>query len=179
MARFPIVPIAHDRVWLAAPASRPKGGLPGAASALALLDRKNELLPPLQERLRTALVDTVGELSMLYAAADVAFVGGSLVPVGGHNLLEPAALGVPVLSGPYQANALEIARQLFAAGAAFEVADSHALADALRRLLAEPDRASRAGASGRRVIDANRGSVAGLLRLIEPLVEPAVPSGAR
>jgi 3-deoxy-D-manno-octulosonic-acid transferase len=131
------------------------------------------------------LGDTVGELSLLYAAADLAFVGGSLVPVGGHNLLEPAALGLPVLTGPYQANGAQIAQQLIAAGAAIEVADAHGLADALRRLLAAPDAARRAGAAGRRVIDANRGSVARLLRLIEPLVEPAArrpaasPSAAR
>ena len=63
----------------------------GAASAAAVRPEAQVLL-----------VDTVGELAALYAAADVAFVGGSLVPVGGHNLLEPAALGVPVITGPLQ-----------------------------------------------------------------------------
>jgi 3-deoxy-D-manno-octulosonic-acid transferase len=73
------------------------------------------------------LVDTLGELSMLYAAADVAFVGGSLVPIGGHNLLEPAALGIPVLTGPSHSNSREVAQALLQCGAALEVADTQAL----------------------------------------------------
>src|SRR6202034_406091 len=68
------------------------------------------------------LVDTMGELTALYAAADAAFVGGSLVPVGGHNLLEPAVLGVPVVTGPHTANAKDIARLLIEQGGAVEVA---------------------------------------------------------
>ena len=60
------------------------------------------------------LLDTLGELLDFYAAADVAFVGGSLVAVGGHNLLEPAALGVPILTGPHNFNSEDIARLLIA-----------------------------------------------------------------
>jgi 3-deoxy-D-manno-octulosonic-acid transferase len=67
------------------------------------------------------LGDTMGELLFLYALADSAFVGGSLVPTGGHNLLEPAALAKPVLSGPHLFNFLEIAAQLRSAGALQEV----------------------------------------------------------
>ena len=67
-----------------------------------------------QTRRQVVLVDTVGELAALYASADVAFVGGSLVPIGGHNLLEPAALGLPVLTGPHHSNGKDIARLLLA-----------------------------------------------------------------
>ena len=91
---------------------------------------------------RVMLVDTVGELAALYAAADAAFVGGSLVPVGGHNLLEPAALGLPVLTGPSHANGEEIARLLLAEGAALEVRDARELAAAVSRLLADQPRAA-------------------------------------
>ena len=73
---------------------------------------------------RVVLVDSVGVLAALYAAADAAFVGGSLVPIGGHNLLEPAALGVPVLTGPFTANGREIAQMLLTQGAALQVADA-------------------------------------------------------
>ncbi len=127
---------------------------------------------PVRADSQVLLVDTVGELTTLYAAVDVAFVGGSLVPVGGHNLLEPAALGVPVLTGPYQANAKEIARQLLTQGAALQVDDAHQLAQALRELFADTERRERLGASGRHVIEVNRGSVARLMEWLGPLIEP-------
>lgn len=121
------------------------------------------------EATRVVLVDSVGELAVLYAAADAAFVGGSLVPIGGHNLLEPAALGLPVLTGPYFSNSEEIARLLLAQGAALEVKDARELAAAVRRLLADPAARLRMGAIGRGIVEANRGSVARLLALIENL----------
>jgi 3-deoxy-D-manno-octulosonic-acid transferase len=116
------------------------------------------------------LLDTMGELTDFYAASDTAFVGGSLVPVGGHNLLEPAALGVPVITGPHTQNGAEIARLLIAAGGALEVADGVALADVAARLLADPALRKRMGESGRRFVEAHRGSLARLLALIEPLL---------
>ena len=124
----------------------------------------------LPRQTQVLLVDTVGELAALYAAVDVAFVGGSLVPVGGHNLLEPAARGVPVITGPYQANGREIAQRLFEQGGAVQVADAGELADALQRLFADPQRRLEVGASARRVVDANRGSVERLLEVIEPFL---------
>ena len=120
---------------------------------------------------QVVLVDTVGELAALYAAADVAFVGGSLVPIGGHNLLEPAALGIPVLTGPYYANGRDIARLLISRGAALEVADAHELAAAVGRLLPDAPERRRMGEVGRHLVDTNRGSVARLIELIEPLLK--------
>ncbi len=121
------------------------------------------------------LVDTVGELAALYASADAAFVGGSLVPVGGHNLLEPAALGLPVLTGPYYSNGRDVARLMLERGAALQVADAGELAAALVRWLADPEERRRVGAIGRHIVESNRGSVARLLELIEPLLGPASP----
>jgi 3-deoxy-D-manno-octulosonic-acid transferase len=117
------------------------------------------------------LVDTLGELLDFYAAADVAFVGGSLVPIGGHNLLEPAALGVPILTGPYNFNSEEIARLLVARGAAEIVADSQALASRVAALLADPSERERIGAHGRASVDDNRGALSNLLGLINPLLQ--------
>jgi 3-deoxy-D-manno-octulosonic-acid transferase len=134
--------------------------------------RRSGGAPPDAE-VRVVLVDSVGVLAALYAAADAAFVGGSLVPIGGHNLLEPAALGVPVLTGPFTANGREIAQLLLSQGAALQVADAHELAAALRRLLSDPAERQRMGDSGRQIVESNRGSVARLLGLIEPLVDPA------
>ena len=115
------------------------------------------------------LVDTLGELASMYAAADVAFVGGSLVPVGGHNLLEPAAVGLPVLCGPYQANNKDIAAMLLGSGAAAEVKDAQQLGAALLHLAAHAAERKRMADAGMRIVAANRGSVAALLSIIEPL----------
>jgi 3-deoxy-D-manno-octulosonic-acid transferase len=134
------------------------------------------------------LVDTVGELAALYASADVAFVGGSLVAVGGHNMLEPAALGLPVLTGPHHFNAKEIAQLLLERGAAVQVADAQELADELLRLLGDLGERARIGRIGLNIVESNRGSVLKLLELIEPSLTaehqsaapaPARPSAAR
>jgi 3-deoxy-D-manno-octulosonic-acid transferase len=117
------------------------------------------------------LLDTLGELLDFYAAADVAFVGGSLVPIGGHNLLEPAALGVPILTGPNNYNGAEIARLLIARGAAEVVHDAAELAARVSALLADPEARERMGAAGRASVDSNRGALEKLLALIEPLLE--------
>jgi 3-deoxy-D-manno-octulosonic-acid transferase len=124
--------------------------------------------PQLPSDAPVLLVDTVGELATLYASADVTFVGGSLVPTGGHNLLEPAALGLPVLTGPSYFNGKEIAQLLLARGAALEVKNAPDLAAVLQRLLASPGMRASIGAVGKEIIAENRGSVAKLLALIEP-----------
>ncbi len=118
------------------------------------------------------LLDTLGELPEFYAAADVAFVGGSLVPAGGHNLLEPAALSRPVLAGPALFSAPDVARALRAAGALMIVQDADELLAALCALLDSPAERARIGAAGHAVIEANRGALERLDRLIEPLLAP-------
>ena len=124
------------------------------------------------------LADTVGELALLYACADVAFVGGSLVPIGGHNLLEPAALGLPVLTGPSFQNSREIARLLLDRGAALQVNSAAELAAALQRLLADAVERRRIGGIGQAIVAANRGSVERLMILIAPWLPAAHPSAA-
>jgi 3-deoxy-D-manno-octulosonic-acid transferase len=116
------------------------------------------------------LGDTMGELMTFYAASDVAFVAGSLVPIGGHNLLEPASVGRPVLTGPYNFNGEEIAQLLMDAGAAIVVVDTEQLAHAVKGLLDDSGLRSVMGAAGRSVLDANRGALDRLLRLVDPLL---------
>jgi 3-deoxy-D-manno-octulosonic-acid transferase len=132
-----------------------------------------EEAPQLSSDTPVLLVDTIGELSTLYASADAAFVGGSLVPIGGHNLLEPAALGLPILTGPSYFNGKEIAQLLLARGAALEVKSAQDLAAVLKKLLAEPQMRTQMGTIGKEIIAANRGSVARLLALIEPWLQGA------
>ena len=116
------------------------------------------------------LVDRLGELLAFYSAADVAFVGGSLVPVGGHKLLEPAALGLPVLAGPNNFNSADLARLLVECNAVRIVHDTDSLAAAVCELLAEPAARTRMGASGRMAIEQNRGAVDRLMAFLEPLL---------
>ncbi len=117
------------------------------------------------------LGDTMGELLFLYALADSAFVGGSLVPNGGHNLLEPAALAKPVLSGPHLFNFLDIAAQLREAGALAEVDDAEGLAVEVQRLFELPRDAQRMAEAGLAVMRRNQGALQrlldGLARLIQ------------
>jgi 3-deoxy-D-manno-octulosonic-acid transferase len=114
------------------------------------------------------LVDTLGELLAFYAAADIAFVGGSLVPIGGHNLLEPAALGVAVLTGPNNFNAPDIARALFERDAALQVANETELAAAVARLFDDRSEREALGARALAVLTSNKGALQRLLALIEP-----------
>lgn len=118
---------------------------------------------PVSAQTQVLLGDTMGELLFLYALADSAFVGGSLVANGGHNLLEPAALSKPVLSGPHLFNFLEIAALLRDAGALEEVDDAHALAVAVRRLFELPQDARHMGQAGLNVMLANQGALQRLL----------------
>ena len=116
------------------------------------------------------LCDTMGEVPLFYGASDVAFVAGSLVPIGGHNLLEPAALGVPVVTGPYNFNAQDIADLFIQKGACRRVGDPKELAETVSELLANPDEAGRLGRAGQRLLEENRGALERLLVLLEPLL---------
>jgi len=117
------------------------------------------------------LLDSLGELLDFYAAGDVAFVGGSLVPIGGHNLLEPAALGLPILTGPNTSNSAEVARLLIERGAAEVVRNPQEIADKVAALLADPATRARMGEQGRAFVDANKGALQKLLGLVVPLIE--------
>lgn len=116
------------------------------------------------------LGDTMGELPVLFAAADVAFMGGSLVKVGGHNLLEPAALGKPCLTGGHYFNFTDVTHQLVASGAAQVVQDVPALAVAVSGLLSNPAQCRQMGAAASRVVAANRGALQKTLQALAAIL---------
>jgi len=125
------------------------------------------------------LGDTMGEVPLFYAASDVAFVGGSLVPIGGHNMLEPAALGLPVISGPHVYNAQEIADMFTEVGACSIVTDATELAGAVDELLADRNNAAARGSKGLEIVQRNRGALRRLLGLLEPLIGEGNPETNR
>lgn len=114
------------------------------------------------------LLDTLGELAGIYAAAAVAFVGGTLTPIGGHNLLEPAARAKPVLFGPHTHKCEEIARALLDAGGGVRVDSADALAQALTRVLADDALRVRMGEGGREMVLRNRGAVDRTVAMLDP-----------
>lgn len=117
------------------------------------------------------LCDTMGELTMFYAASDVVFLGGTLVPVGGHNLLEPGALGLPVVTGPHLFNTQDIADWFVANGASKIVEDLDGLTDTVLALLSDPEQAAAMGSKGREVVHTNKGALQRLMVLLKPLVK--------
>ena len=119
------------------------------------------------EQTQVVLADTLGELLMLFAAGDVAFVGGSLVPIGGHNLLEPAALAKPILTGPHNFNAPDIAKMLLDSGGAVQVASAAELAQMLEELSGDPDRRDEIGRAALAILEKNRGAVTKVIALVE------------
>lgn len=119
------------------------------------------------ENVAVLLGDSLGEMWMYLSAADVAFVGGSLVPVGGHNVLEPAILGLPVIFGPYMDNFLAARDLLLGCANALQVADGEALARSVVELLDDAERRARMGEAGRVAVMSNRGALGKLLALLD------------
>ncbi|MBS0458018.1 MAG: lipid IV(A) 3-deoxy-D-manno-octulosonic acid transferase [Proteobacteria bacterium] len=113
------------------------------------------------------VIDSLGELLGFYACADVAFVGGSVQAIGGHNVLEPAALGVPAVVGPHTANFVEATALLHAAGALLQADDGDGVVNALSQLLADPGRRHAMGDAGRALVASQRGALARTLDLVE------------
>lgn len=114
------------------------------------------------------VLDTLGELMAFYACADVAFVGGSLQPVGGHNLLEPAAVGTAMVTGPHLHNFIEISRRLKEAGALEVCSSATDLGPALEALLADDERRVAMAEAGRALVEAGRGALEKTLTMIAP-----------
>jgi 3-deoxy-D-manno-octulosonic-acid transferase len=113
------------------------------------------------------LVDGVGELMSFYALSDLVFVGGSLVPTGGHNILEPASLGIPVLFGPYMNNFREITALVLEAEAGIQVRDGGELLPVVKGLLDDADRRSALGDNGLRLMERLGGSTARHMDVID------------
>ncbi len=144
--------------------------------------RRSALAIDAEPRADVVILDSIGELATLYQLATVAFVGGSLVPTGGHNILEPAVFGKPIVFGPHMENFAEIADAFLANIAGVQVADARELGDTLLALMTDPVRRARLGAAARALVEANRGakdkSLAVLAALL-PESDRARPSNVR
>ncbi len=151
---------------------------PERFSAVARLCRKQGYRLTLRSENRGALDpsveilvgDTMGELQLFFAAADCAFIGGSLVPTGGHNLLEASAVGKPVVFGPHMFNFQEISQMTLERGAGVQVETPAQLAEAIADFLGNANRRDHAGEAGRKMVEENRGALAANMRLIEQLI---------
>lgn len=127
----------------------------------------------LDSAVQIQIADTMGELPVLYAAADIAVVGGSLIPIrgiGGHNILEPCAVGVPVIFGSNMGNFLEISDIALRAGAGFQVGDQGDLIECLKRLLNDAPLRGAVGEAGRKMVEQNTGATQKTCELILPLL---------
>jgi 3-deoxy-D-manno-octulosonic-acid transferase len=138
--------------------------------------RKKDLRVDAEPRDDVIVLDTIGELAQLYQVATVVFVGGSLVDAGGHNILEPAVFGKPIVFGPYMQNFAEIARTFLDNTAAIQVRNGRELEAALLDLLVDPVRRASLGAAARALVEANRGARTKTLTAIAQLLPPDNPS---
>ena len=111
-------------------------------------------------------LDTMGELAAFYSVAEIAFVGGSLVDVGGHNVMEPARLKKPVLFGPHMANFARVAEALKRAGGGIEISGKDDLVREWSRLLADPQNAQRIGERAYNVVKADQSVIEGSMELV-------------
>lgn len=128
---------------------------------------------PCPSSIQVLVVDTMGELPLFYATADIALIGGSLVPHGGHNLLEPAALGRAVVTGPHYFNFTEITERFLQFGAAVKVSGSTDLATTIISLLTDPKRRAEMGEAGQDLIKQSQGASQRLLNLIQRHIQHA------
>ncbi len=137
--------------------------------------RRTALPIDAEPRADAVVLDTIGELAQLYQIATVVFVGGSLVAAGGHNLLEPALFGKPIVFGPHMENFAEIAEDFLANGAAVQVRHDRELESAVIGLMTDPVQRARLGAAARALVDANRGARDRTLAVVTALL----PDGER
>ncbi len=137
--------------------------------------RRTELRVDAEPRCDVVILDTMGELAQIYQVATVVFVGGSLVDAGGHNILEPAVFGKPIVFGPHMHNFTEIARTFLDNGAAIQVATGRELEPVLQGLLGDPVRRATLGAGARALVEANRGARNKTLAAIAQLLPPDNP----
>lgn len=131
--------------------------------------KRSELRIDLEPRADVVVLDSFGELAQLYQLATAVFVGGSLANFGGHNVLEPAVFGKPIVFGPHMQNFKEIAEAFTANGAAVQVQSERELEEVLRALMTDPVRRARLGAAAKALVDANRGAKDKTLDIIATL----------
>jgi len=138
--------------------------------------RRTELRVDSEPREDVVVLDTIGELAQLFQVATAVFVGGSLVDSGGHNILEPAVFGKPIVFGPHMQNFAEIAQAFLDNGAAIQVRGPRELETVLFDLLGDPVRRARLGAAARALVEANRGARTKTLAAIAQVLPPDNPS---
>jgi len=141
--------------------------------------RRSDLPIDAEPRADVVVLDTIGELAQVYQLATAVFVGGSLVDQGGHNILEPAIFGKPIVFGAHMQNFREIADTFLGNDAAVQVRSEDELADAMLQLVTDPVRRARLGAAARALVEANRGAKAKTLDVIADLVPPGDGRGDR
>ena len=141
--------------------------------------RRSELRVDAEPRCDIVVLDTIGELAQLFQVATAVFVGGSLVDAGGHNILEPAVFGKPIVFGPYMHNFAEIAAAFLDNGAAIQVRTPGELERVLLDLLSDPVRRASLGAAARALVEANRGARAKTLAVIAQLLPDAAANVVR
>jgi 3-deoxy-D-manno-octulosonic-acid transferase len=134
-------------------------------------------MEPITSRTDVYIADTLGELGLFYRLADIVFVGGSLVPEGGHNPLEPARLNCAIIHGPYTENNFTIFRELAAAGAAISVVGKDQLAREVSRLFADPGQVELMADAAYRICSRADGVIARAMAELEPLIAAAVEPG--
>jgi 3-deoxy-D-manno-octulosonic-acid transferase len=134
--------------------------------------RRTELPIDAEPRADAVVLDTIGELAEVYQIATVVFVGGSLVRAGGHNILEPAVFGKPIVFGPHMENFAEIAEAFLANDAAVQVRSGRELEAAVLSLMGDPVRRARLGAAARALVEANRGAKDKTLEAIAGVLPP-------
>ena len=135
--------------------------------------RRSDLPIDAEPRADVVVLDTLGELAQLYQLATAVFVGGSLVDHGGHNILEPAIFGKPIVVGPHMQNFREIAETFVASGAAIQVGSERELDDAILGLVRDPVHRASLGAAARALVEANRGAKDKTLAVIDDLLPPS------
>ena len=123
------------------------------------------------DTVQVLLLDTLGELQLFYGCADLAFVGGSLVPAGGHNMLEPAILGIPVITGPHVTNFQEITSLLERAEAVCMVRDTDELAEKVTLLLNDSKLRCLFGENARKMVIENRGGADTTIEIIKSVLD--------
>ena len=124
-----------------------------------------------KENAKLLVLDSIGELGRIYGLAEISFVGGSLVPIGGHNLLEPARFGSPVLFGPYTHNFVEMSEMLIEAGGGIRVKDGESLYKNMKRLLTNREEANKIGRMALKFVNTNKGALNRVLAHIENYIE--------
>jgi len=134
--------------------------------------RRSELPIDAEPRADIVVLDTIGELAAVYQVGTVVFVGGSLVPTGGHNILEPAVFGRPVVFGSHMQNFSEIAAAFVASDAGVQVASDGAFEEEVLALMGDPVRRARLGAAARALVEANRGAKVRTLEVLDRLLPP-------